>query len=492
MYDRLKTIFLARRRVATVMTYGAINVMPRVTAAILALIYARVFTLSEYGMYGILSALVVILGAFADLGVPVAIIRNYYDRHDDPEAAVKYLSSVVGGSRLLALLMLPLIGIVLFFLWDLAGIGRAQIWYFVPLLLAVSYFERSTEVLAAICRAVERPDLFSAGNMAQSITTIAAGVLLVVVLHGGVVGALLAVLIGRVASSWVYHLVLKRGISLVPARTDWRELRACLNFGLPILPIRIAAWLRQSALRPILANFVSMSTVGLFSLASSVAAIPLLATVAVDLALTPVYYKRRVSGTPVFSLKMKEFSKIMMAVLFPGWVFSVVFCSNIVHALATLRFAQAVPVCATLFVGAFARSQHPFLTRQIQFLRNTWVMPWISGVCTAIFIALTLVFAPSHGIIAAGWAVALADMAILVGFAWIVRRREQVGYSLLMAIGLWLLLALLAAWVGYGEPVPTVVPKLVFKIAIFCVSVLISFELWVWPSRHFIGELMRG
>jgi hypothetical protein len=44
-----------------------------------------------------------------------------------------------------------------------------------------------------------------------------------------------------------------------------KQLRACLAFGLPINPNRIASWLRQPALRPLLAHIVPMSAVGLFS-----------------------------------------------------------------------------------------------------------------------------------------------------------------------------------------------------------------------------------
>ena len=489
----MSTTLQPRGRVVAVILYAAANVQPRLTSAILVMIYARVFSLSEFGVYGVLVSLTVILGIVADLGLPSAILRNYYDRHDDPKSAATYLSSVLRGSRVLALCMIPAIGLALYLMWDLAGIGRALIWYFLPILLGVSYFDRSSEILAAICRAIERPDFHAIGRTMQGLASIAAGVVLVVVFDGGVVGAMVGLLVSRSVASVAYLFLLSKTIAFGSKGAGWAELRGCLAFGLPLVPNQIAAWLRQPALRPLLAHIVSLSQVGLFSLASSVASLPLILSSAVDFALSPVYFRRRVSMTPDFRAKIVTFAEIQLAVLFPVWMFAILFCSNIVHAFASGRFHEAVPTCAALFCAAFARFQHPFFIRQIEFLRNTWVMPLVTGSGTALAIVLTLTLAGQYGIIASAWAVTLSDAAILFGLAWAVGRRENVDYPMGMSFLLLVILAIAAIWSGMGEPFPLIaVPRLAAKIAIFGFSVLASGTIWIWPRREFIERLVRG
>ncbi len=491
-YCGLKAALETRTRIATVLIYGFATAQPQLTAGLLAIVYTRIFTLQQFGVFGVLSAIVGFLTIVVDLGLPAAIVRNYYDHHEDSARVGAYLSSVVNGSAILSLAVLVPVGIVLWSGWEYFGIGSAGSTVFIVLLLLIAFLDRSAEVLGSIARAKERPLLFGAGHLAQFVATIGSGVLLVLVLHKGIAGALLAVLVGRVAATLCYRYFLFRSFDLTWAAPNWGDVKSCLVFGLPLVPNRFAGWARYLALRPVLAHIVPMAAVGLFSLASSLATMPNIISNAVDLALAPIYFKKRTAGSPEFVDRVHDFGTVFVAALFPIWVFFIAFTPDIIRVVAGARFEAAVPVSSALFCAAYARAQQPFLMRQIHFLRATWILPLITLPCAAISLGAAIVLTPTYGIVSAGWGVVASDAALLLVLARTIRRYEKVNYPLGVSFFLLALLAALAAWVVLGEPTFAVMPRWTAKILFVILAVLLSIWGWLWPQRRFIRQLAQG
>ncbi|CAN5459863.1 hypothetical protein BH09PSE4_BH09PSE4_15940 [soil metagenome] len=490
MFPALKSFAQARKRVSMVAVYSIVNALPRVAAGILLILYARALSLQEFGVYGVLGAITQVLVICTEFGLPQAIIRHHADKAGDRDAELAYFASMVRGSRLLIVAALPVVALAMFVAWDFAGIGRAQIGYFLPILLATCYFDRTSEMLAAICNTLDRPVDYAVGRIARGAATVAAAILFVVILHWGVVGAMLAPLFGTIAAASTYHFLLARGIGLGPGRANWTELRANLRFGLPLVPNRVSAWLRQAALRPILAHLVPFAAVGLFSFAASLASLPLLLSSAVDLALAPLYFKRRTGGAQEFHGKVLSFARVYVGSLFAIWVFFILFCSNLIGLFVGSRYQDAVPACAALFCASFARLQHTFFTRQLQFLRVLWIIPAITGFGTIFTLLLVFGLTPTFGIIAAAWAVVAADTAILIGLAAAAAGREPLHYPLKMSLALLTSLILLSIWVDAGQPLPEHYPAEALKLGLFLSVSILTYFVWINPNRAFIRQLI--
>ena len=321
MISTLDLFLRSRKRLVSVVLYGLTIMLPRLALGVLVILYTTVFSPREYGTYGLLSAVLAFFSVFVDLGLPSAILRNFYS---DEKQALTYLSAAIYGARIVMLAALPLVGSALFLVWHFIGVGVSHAWLYIPLLLAIAYIDRTADILAAICRALEKPINFTMGRVVQTAAQIAAGYLLVFVFKIGVVGAYLAMLIGEI-SSWIfYEIVVVRRLGIKPARFNWPVMKACLTFGFPLVPTKVAGWGRQLALRPTLAHVVPMPSVGLYSFASSIAVIPTAFSSAVDLALSPLYFKRRAGdNSEVFNAKVFDFALIFLAVLLPVWVFLV-------------------------------------------------------------------------------------------------------------------------------------------------------------------------
>src|SRR4029079_4096075 len=149
-------------------------------------------------------------------------------------------------------------------------------------------------------------------------------------------------------------------------------LRESLRFGLPLVPDRLAGWARLLAGRAVLADAVPAASVGLFSFASPLAAVPTLLSSGIELALGPIYYRRREdSDAEIFNAKLRNFVSVYLAGLVPIWVLMIVFCSDVIRLVAGADYSQAGPICSILLCATFVRIQQLFLIRQIQFMRKT-------------------------------------------------------------------------------------------------------------------------
>ena len=426
----MRRFFQQRTRLSSILVYGIANAMPGATSAVLLVLYTRVFRLGEFGRYGVLTAIIAVIGIIADLGMPAAILRNYYDKHHKAAEAREYVSSIITGYRFVMLCILPLVGAALYFIWPLVGMSVKLVLATIAVLLSISFFERSGELLGTVCRATEKPSYFLIGRVANGVATMLAAVVIVLMLHGGVIGALLARLFGGFVLWLAYHVLMAMKLGIGRGRFRWSELRACLSFGLPIVPTRLAGWAQRLALRPMLAKLVPLRFVGLFTVASGIANVPTLVTTAFDFALAPIYYRRRAEGGKTFIETIEGLGRAFLGGQFALWVVFILFTREIVEVVAGARYAGAAPTCALLFCAASARCLNPFMLRQLQFLKQTWLLPIVTIPCAGLSLAITIIFCGRYGIFAAAWGVLISEVVLVTGLTVAIRFYERSHLSL--------------------------------------------------------------
>ena len=122
--------------------------------------------------------------------------------------------------------------------------------------------------LTVVLRAEERSVQFMLATLANVLVTIAATVLLVVVLEKGPLGALIGVFAGTLA---VYAVLLVRRRADLGFELDRPLLRAMNRFGAPLIPAALGLWAISFADRWFIAVLDDQSEVGVYSVAVRVA-----------------------------------------------------------------------------------------------------------------------------------------------------------------------------------------------------------------------------
>jgi len=476
-----------RRRVGSVLLYGAITLLPQLASGTLAILYTTAFSPEEYANYGIFAAVYAAIATLLDLGLSSGIFRNYFGKG---KSAREYFSAAVTGARFIMAAALPVLALALYVFWDALGVRFSQKWIFIPVLLAIAFMDRSEEVLATVCRALERHTYYAAGRLTHGISLFVGGYIAVFSLKLGVMGALIAWFGAECMALIVYEILLRREAGLVWAQPDWPALRSSLRFGLPLVPDRLAGWARLLAIRPVLAHVVPAAAVGLFSFASSLAAIPALLASAIDLTLTPIYYRRREDDdAAVFNAKMRRFASVYAASLAPLWVLMIAFNADVIGLIAGPDYIQASSVCSVLLCASFVRTQSLFLIRQLQFIRKTWLLPAITIPGAILVIPLTLVLAGQYGIVAAAWVLVGVDLLIFFALALIVNRFEDLQYPFLASLVLIAIVFACAASIVTGVTGLPNWTSVGYRLLFVALTGAFCTVFWIWPNRVLIRQL---
>ena len=481
-----------RRRITSVTLYGVVNALPQVTTALLVIFYTSAFTPLEYGLIGILSVTIGLLSIVLDLGISRAILRNFYDIQHNWEAAREYLSIVTFSACFISLLMLPLLGFGLYGAAYIFHLGQNYAVVYLGIVLGAAFFERSTEVLSSVLRALDSSFHYATGYVARLFVTLASALILVSWMRLGIVGALMTLLIGRMTSAVVFHAVLRLKFGISGFRFGWLQIKDCLSFGLPLIPNRLAGWARTAGLTPLLANIVPLASVGLFSLGTSLSLFPMLGCTAVDLALSPYYFKRRSAGDEGFTGRVQHFAVVFAAILMPLWAALILFSPELIRTFAGARYAGATPICAILLCASYLRAQQLFLIRQIHFLRQTWILPAATVPAALLSILIAFVLTSRFGIAAAGWGVVIADAGLYIAFAIMIRAYERLHHPMLVTLCFALILMVFASWIASGTGSFAGWSVIALKFAIFSLSAGASLAIWIWPNRSFIRMIAAG
>jgi len=347
-------------------------------------------------------------------------------------------------------------------------------------------------VLATICRAIERPAWYALGRISHGCALLLSGYLMVFRFRLGIMGSLLALLIAECVAFGVYASVLRRKAGIMSRHPDWNQLHESLRFGFPMVPNRLAGWARLLAVRPVLAHAVSAPNVGLFSFASSLAAVPAMLASGLEMALGPIYYRRREhEDAEIFNLKIRKLAAVYTGSLVPIWTLMILFAPDVVRFVATPDFVRSGPVCSVLLCATFIRMQLLFLNGQINFVRKTWILPAITIPCAFFGIVATLLFAQVYGVIAAAWIIVAMDLLIFVMMALAVHHFEGLNYpisSALLFIGLLCGLSVIVCLYASGGPR---FADLGYRLIVVALSFSVCVAISIWPNRRLIQSLAQ-
>ncbi len=283
MYGYLK------RLVSAGAAYQLSDIVSKLVALGLLPLYTRYLRPADYGVAELLLTSVILVSIVLRFGVGEAFVRFYYSDHD----AVRRIRSarttsgaVLASTTLAALVCLAVAG----------PLSRLLLGYRDATLLAIAILGlwafTNLEVAYALLRVDERRRAYATASLINVVLTIAATVVLVVVLHQRARGLLL----GNFGASAVVLLglwwMLRERLGIAPRRICLRDLPAMLRFGLPTVPAEVSVYLLNVIDRFYLFHTRGQgaAAAGLYSLAVKLAAVVVFTVRAFQYAWPPLAY----------------------------------------------------------------------------------------------------------------------------------------------------------------------------------------------------------
>jgi O-antigen/teichoic acid export membrane protein len=402
--------------------YGLGSIVARVVAVLLLPVYTRYLSPSDYGLIETLVALSAVLTALVAQGMKSAFFRFYFDSAETARRLLVIRTAfwyVLAASTAVLVLGVALAPQISWLLFDTRSHSELVIAAFAGLWVAMNY-----EQLTSLFRVEQRSSAYVAATLTNVTITIAATILLVVVLDQGPLGVLVGNLTGTAV---VYAALLVYNRRALGLQFDRSLLREMNRFGLPLVPSAVALWLTNFSDRFFLVKLADTHEVGLYSIGVRIASAIVLLLTAFRMAWPAFAYSieddREAKRTYSFVLTYVVYVCCWLALtlgLLAPWILKLI---------TTEPFYPAENVVAPLAFGVAAFGAFVVVqigTGRARQTKSNWV---VTGAAALVNIALNLILIPPYGRMGAAIAMVSAYTLLFLGMAWRAHRVFPVAYQ---------------------------------------------------------------
>ena len=263
--------------------YSLSGVLTRAISLFLVPVYTRALTPQDYGILGVATTVLSLLGVLLMFSLQAAVTRFY------PGYALQERRALLGT----LLVFLTVVSGALALGLELAGsrgwldsIAFAPFRPYLSLILWTAYLTIFLTLLQSVYIAQQRPVLVMLLNLANTLLVVGLSIYFVVILRQGAQGSLLAGLLAALAMGVVSFALLVR-MSSVTFSTG--VLRIALLFSLPLIPHLISHWLLNLSDRFVLLRYVDAAQLGIYTLAYQFGMLMNIFTTSVSTAIMPAF-----------------------------------------------------------------------------------------------------------------------------------------------------------------------------------------------------------
>ena len=426
--------------------YTIALILPQIAGFFLLPVYTRWLTPADYAIISLVGSFTAIAGIFIALQLQSGIARYVlqFMAKDQKQEAKEILSSV--------LMVMVMVMLACFVLLEYFGDYLVKFTYPKSGLTYHPYFQLSllTIMITALYQAPQA--MFKALQMAKHFFTVSAMVLFSTIafniyfvvfkkmgIYGIFWGSVLGAAIGCVFSFWLIRNWLCK-------RFVWEYIPLAMAFSLPLIPHALGTYLFTGANRIILEKFVSLSDIGLFSIADRLASVPLLLVGAFNVAYNPYFIQAaEIDEKSAVETNSSIIGYWWVAVLTMVLAF-VLFSDAILQIMSTKAYYASAGVASILVFSSLFRGLYMFAVSPLFFKKATILIPIITIVAGCVGIGLNIWAIPRWGIMGAAWATVAAYFMTFVMAEVVGRRVLQLKYpwkKMLIVSAIWLLIIVL-------------------------------------------------
>ncbi len=251
---------------ANVALYTIGELIPRILSFLLLPVLTKYLSTSDYGISGYINTVVTFLFVFTTLSVNTYALRSYYKFNSEVEKK-KLLGNIFLFLIGWGLIMLCLEILLFPFILNTFSVQAPFYPYFL-LALIINFFDVISIIPLIAYRVNEDAKGFVILSVGRTILQYILILLLVAGFNMGLLGSYLGRLIACIPFFLIYFIIIKKkGIFCI----NINQIKNALRFSLPLLPGALSYLIISIFDRVILERYVSLSELGLFSVASTLA-----------------------------------------------------------------------------------------------------------------------------------------------------------------------------------------------------------------------------
>lgn len=364
--------------------YGFSSILGKLIAVLLLPIYTSILTREEYGAMTLILSCYGIIDLLANLNIHSGIARDYYELGVDRKKLVS-----TGFFSILTIsvsLMIILLWTRYFWFTSILSLDNRFILPFTIMLCGIPVSSLHT-YFSVLTRYKKKPILYSLGTLLQLVVSLSLSVYGVVFMKYGISSIFIATLLGNLLST-LFFVYLNN--DLLFWGYDRSYLIKALKFSIPTLPAVLAGWIDNSVGQIFIGKYISLSTLGVYSIAVSVSSVFSLITVAFMNVWSPFLYEN--FRLPDFGIKVyKIFSILVLGLIAISSLLSL-FSKEIILILTNPSYLDAckyitiicIPMCIYLLFPI--ASSGVSLSRETKYIGFSYIIGSIINICLLLLI----------------------------------------------------------------------------------------------------------
>jgi O-antigen/teichoic acid export membrane protein len=414
-----------------------------VSSFILIPIYIKFMEPAEYGVYGIVSTTMTMLGVVMMLGFHSAVGRLFFVYRETGEEK-NYLSSLWIFQTVFALGLSLLLG-----LW-----GKPLWRWLLPKIPETPYF--GLVVAGAICtfsagiypiwlRVQEKPRSFVALQIFNTLSLFVFMMILLVGLKGGAQGAVTALLMTNVIMMLLTLFLLGRQIKWV---FHLKYIKDSLVFGTWMMLGTLGYFVLTRFQLVILQYYESLAMVGIFNLGLQLGSVLSIIAISFGKAWQPLVYSavNKMDAAKVIAKTSKYFIAGMSWLTLAICLFS----QEIFQVLGRPAYAEAGPILQLVVLAMFMYVFSSFPATALLYERRADLAQVTTLGAALLNLVLSIILVQNWGIRGAAWAMLLSFGVLAVGSHVLAQRMMKIDYpwvDLAKIVGLGCMAVMIQVWI---------------------------------------------
>jgi len=394
--------------------YGGAPFFSKLIGILLVPIYTRLFSVSEYGIIGLIAGVVGFIGIFMQAGSNNAVQRFYFDADgEDNKNRVLYAGLLItlGVSILVYLLSISFF----YFIEDIVTTYSVTLSVLI-VAITVQFVAQYSTYLKEVMRVVFDPIRYS---MIEIFPVLLSALITIFLLMywevsllmfytgavvGGVLGVILAIILVRRVFSFI-------GEQRLADLHDSKLTSEMFSFAYPFIFVGLSYWVFLTSDRFLLLWFLGKDEVGYYFIGTQVASALLMVTAAFGAAWSPYAMKilsEREDHKAIFS----KVATMWMMVLTFVTVSVMLFSKEILLLLSTDQYTEAADVIPILLFSNFLLGTTQFTALGISISKKTSILSRYSWIVAVVNVVLNLILIPLIGLMGAAIATALCNLLL--------------------------------------------------------------------------------
>jgi O-antigen/teichoic acid export membrane protein len=386
------------------------NLLPQLGGFIFLPIYLQFMSIEDFGVISSMLVIQSIVSIFFSLAMDRSLIVLSFDYKSTNQQAIffgtNFFAITIISSTFLAILFLTRGSLVKIF----PEINFYP-YYFYALLIA--YLKIFFLVPKAYLQIKNKSIRYISLSAAEFILVTLAIMFFVVYRKEGASGMLKGQLLG-ISLLFPYLLFIGRKHFILSLK--FSMLKKSILFSLPLVPTLLTAFILNLSDRIFIDRYMGLSEVGLYSLAYKIASIVLIVISAINMAVTPFFY-RKISelGFVYSSIWIKEFNNSYVKIIGSLVLIFLIFSKEVIFIFFGSSYVESAHIVGLLILSYYFSGTNNVNGRLILYQKKTYYSMAIDMTTALLNIILNFLLIPKYGMTGA----ALATLASML-FAFIV------------------------------------------------------------------------